>query len=579
MITIPPPRPDQIYTSHIPDPPLPKSSSFEYLFPKSGEYKYYPKPRGSKVAFIDGLTGRSVTREEVEQQGLALAGGLKKLGLKKGDVACIFGLNSLEWVNACYGCQAAGVITSSANAGYTPSELLHQLRDSTSQTVFVEPTLLPVLLQTIKLDPAYTLPQERIILLCQKTAKPDNLKQYLCTEDLWDLGKGVDGRMEWVEGDEQRTAYLCYSSGTTGRAKGVETTHHNITSQLQCVAPSIEPITDKDVFLAILPFSHIFGLVKHVHFSVRMGSTVVLLPRFEEIAVLKAIEKYKVTFGVMVPPVILLLLHSANVANYDVTSLRGIQSGAAPLSGDLIEAFHAKFPHAKVVQAYGLTETSPAAMLMHLESAEAYAGFAGRLIPTYEARLVSADEPRRDVELGERGELWLKGPSIMKGYWRNKAATDDAMYEGKWFMTGDVATIDKDGWFMIVDRLKELIKYKGFQVPPAELEALLLTHPDIADVGVIGVYSKKDVTELPRAYIVLKRGLANLSHTEQAKKSKEIQDWVATKVANHKKLRGGVILIDVIPKSPSGKILRKDLKALAVKEEEAGVVNGRKAKL
>ncbi|WVQ85051.1 hypothetical protein IAT38_007215 [Cryptococcus sp. DSM 104549] len=579
MTTIPPPRPDQIYTSHIPDPPLPKISSFEYFFPNSGEYKYYPKPRGSKNAFIDGLTGRAVTRDDIHQQALALAGGLKKLGLKKGDVACIFGLNSLEWVNSCFGAQAAGVVISSANAAYTPTELLHQLRDSTSQAIFVEPILLPVLLQAIKLDPAYTLPQERIILLCQKTTKPDNLKQYSCTEDLWDLGKGVDGLMEWEEGDEKKTAYLCYSSGTTGKAKGVETTHHNMTSQLQALTPAIEPITDDDVFLGILPFSHIFGLTKHVHFSVRLGSTVVVLPRFEEISVLKAIEKYKVTFGLMVPPVILLLLHSPNVAKYDVTSLRGIQSGAAPLSRELIEAFHAKFPHTKVVQGYGLTETTPAALIMQLESAKAYAGYAGRLLPTYEARLVGADEPRKDVEKGERGELWLKGPSVMKGYWRNKTATEDALYEGKWFKTGDVATVDENGWFMIVDRLKELIKYKGFQVPPAELEALLLTHPEIADVGVIGVYSKKDVTELPRAYIVLKSGLANLSHSERAEKSKAIQDWVASKVANHKKLRGGAILIDAIPKSASGKILRKDLKALAVKEEEAGVLNGRKAKL
>lgn len=208
------------------------------------------------------------------------------------------------------------------------------------------------------------------------------------------------------------------------------------------------------------------------------------------------------------------LLHSSLVSNYDISSIRGFQSGAAPLSADLINAFESRFPHILITQGYGLTETTPVSHVMTLDESRHHPGAIGRVIPTYQARLVDADSGR-DVEIGERGELWLKGPSVMKGYWRNEEATRNAFDDG-WFKTGDVAIVDDRKYFTyvllsclfvprptgiscsIVDRVKELIKYKGFQVPPAELEALLLGHPDVADVGVIGVYDKSQATELPR---------------------------------------------------------------------------------
>ncbi|WRT67974.1 uncharacterized protein IL334_004948 [Kwoniella shivajii] len=592
-ITSSQPRPDQLYTSEIPAPYLPRVSVFHYLFPfkkyKSkhrSRFLYYPDPNLEKPSFIDGLTGRFVTRGQVEEQAKQLATGLKMKGIEREQVGCIFGMNSLEWVNANFGCQALGAVVSPANYAYTPDELLHQMRDSTASFAFVQPALLPTFLKAIELDPKYTIPDNRIFLLCTKSEKEaliqkggneaEWMSRFLCSEEVWEKA-GTPKRFQ--DGMEERTAYLCYSSGTTGKGKGVETSHHNMTSQVQALNCSYEPIKYKDVILAMLPFSHIYGLTVTLHHPLTVNGTVVILPRFDEIAFLKAVEKFKVTWALVVPPMLIALIHSANVAKYDISSIRGFMSGAAPLSSDLIKVFESKFSHIKLTQGYGLTETTPVSHVMNLAEAPGRDGKIGRVIPTYQARLVDQDTGK-DVEKGERGELWLRGPSVMKGYWKNPSATDGVFAKGGWFKTGDVATIDNEGYFSIVDRVKELIKYKGFQVPPAELEALLLTHPEVTDSGVIGIYSKDQATELPRAYVVPKGGLAALP-SAQAKEefSRKVQEWVAEKVANHKRLRGGVILVDIIPKSPSGKILRKDLRARAVQEEEEKGQRGRVAKL
>lgn len=279
-----------------------------------------------------------------------------------------------------------------------------------------------------------------------------------------------------AEGEEKDTAYLCYSSGTTGRAKGVETTHHNMTSQVQAVNLVMEPLkAGRDRVLGILPFSHIYGLTLLIHYPIMTGVPIVVLPRFDEIGVLENIQKHKITFAYVVPPVLLVLLHSANVPKYDISSLRGVMSGAAPLSSDLAHAVQDKLKFG-VTQGYGLTETSPVSHVMTVQESQGRKGRIGKLMPTYQARLVTEDG--KDVVkqgAGERGELWLRGPSVMKGYWRNKEATQNTFAEGGWFMTGDVAEVDSEGYFAIVDRVKELIKYKGFQGMFHHLPLILLS--------------------------------------------------------------------------------------------------------
>lgn len=374
-----------------------------------------------------------------------------------------------------------------------------------------------------------------------------------------------------------------------------------MTSQVQGVSLVMEPLqAGRDRVLGILPFSHIYGLTMLIHYPLMVGVPIIVLPRFDEIKVLEVIQKYKITFGYVVPPVLIVLLNSANVVKYDISSLRGVMSGAAPLSADLAHAVQDKLKFG-VTQGYGLTETSPVSHVMTVQESQGRKGKIGKLMPTYQARLV-AEDGKDVVKQGERGEIWLRGPSVMKGYWRNAEATQNTFAEGGWFMTGDVAEVDPEGYFSIVDRVKELIKYKGFQgespqrvlsltwlpplcladgaVPPAELEALLLNHPKVADAAVIAYPSPAEATELPRAYVVPKSGLGALSN--QADKdafAAEVAEWIKGKVANHKQLRGGVVLIEAIPKSPSGKILRKDLRAMTKKEIEDKVKTGRAAKL
>lgn len=340
------------------------------------------------------------------------------------------------------------------------------MTDSTTSFIFIQPQLLPTLKAALEKAKSsgskYTLSQDRIILLCSNADKPTDLP-YKTIQQTW-ATENVSRSKPLSPGEESDTAYLCYSSGTTGRAKGVETTHHNMTSQVQAVQLVMEPfIAGRDRVLGILPFSHIYGLTLLIHYPLVTGVPIIVLPRFDEIKVLEVIQKYKITFGYVVPPVLIVLLNSKNVPNYDISSLRGVMSGAAPLSADLAHAVQDKLKFG-VTQGYGLTETSPVSHVMTVEESQGRKGRIGKLMPTYQARLVTEDG--KDVVSrgkGERGELWLRGPSVMKGYWRNVDATKNTFAEGGWFMTGDVAEVDNEGYFAIVDRVKELIKYKGFQ--------------------------------------------------------------------------------------------------------------------
>jgi len=264
----------------------------------------------------------------------------------------------------------------------------------------------------------------------------------------------------------------------------------------------------------------------------------------------RIIQDYKVSVAHIVPPIALSLAKNSKAKEYDLSSLKFLISGAAPLSKELSESLY-EIHKIKVKQGYGLTETSP---VTHLGlSEDIIYGSCGILLPNIECKLISEDG--QEVGYNTEGELCVRGPNVMKGYWHNKAATDSVFDQDGFFHTGDVAVVDENGNFYIVDRLKELIKYKGFQIAPAELEAVLLSHPLISDAAVIGEYSKNDETEFPVAYVVTQK---DVQHTDEL--SKEIKNFVDSKVAPHKKLRGGVIYIDKIPKSPSGKILRRELR-------------------
>jgi acyl-CoA synthetase (AMP-forming)/AMP-acid ligase II len=286
-----------------------------------------------------------------------------------------------------------------------------------------------------------------------------------------------------------------------------------------------------------------------MNLGLRNGATIVTMPRFDLAQFLELIERHGVTVGFVVPPIALALARHPAIDDADLSSLRFLMCGAAPLGPELTEAVEARLG-CLVVQGYGMTETSPVTHTIPIDPERNRAGTVGPPLRGTECRLVDP-ESGEDVAAGERGELWIRGPQVMRGYLNNEEATAATIDADGWLHTGDVGVMDEAGYYSIVDRLKELIKYKGFQVPPAELEALLLTHPAVADAAVIGV-PDEEAGELPKAFVVVAAG-EELDHDE-------LMGWVGERVAPQKRIRL-VEEIEAVPKSASGKILRRELTA------------------
>jgi acyl-CoA synthetase (AMP-forming)/AMP-acid ligase II len=339
-------------------------------------------------------------------------------------------------------------------------------------------------------------------------------------------------------------AVLPYSSGTTGLPKGVMLTHRNLVANL-CQVQASFPIEQQDTLIGVLPFFHIYGMTVIMNQGLRAGATIVTMPRFDLEQFLDLLERHAVTRAYVVPPIALALGRHPAVEGRDLSSIRTIMSGAAPLGGELSEQVAERIG-CRVVQGYGLTETSPVTHVIR-PGGDNRPGSIGQPLPGTECRLVDP-ESGEDVAEGERGELWIRGAQVMAGYLGNEEATRATIDSEGWLHTGDVAVAGGDGFFEIVDRLKELIKYKGFQVAPAELEALMITHPQVADVAVIGV-PDEEAGELPKAYVVPAGDKLD---------SEGLIEWVGGQVAPQKRVRL-VEIADEIPKSPSGKILRRVL--------------------
>jgi 4-coumarate--CoA ligase len=337
---------------------------------------------------------------------------------------------------------------------------------------------------------------------------------------------------------------LPYSSGTTGRSKGVVLSHDNLTANIEQCKHILDYDSD-DVALAILPFFHIYGMQVLMNGLLANGVTIVTMPRFDLEEALTIVQEHKVTWFFAVPPIVLALAKHPLVDQYDMSSVKVVFSGAAPLSGELGEEAEARLG-CSVIQGYGMTELSP---VSHATiPGQGRSGSSGITVSNTECRIV--DLEGNDCDVDADGELWIRGPQVMKGYLNNPEATAETIDADGWLHTGDVAHFDSDGHIYIVDRIKELIKYKGFQVPPAELEGLLLTHPAVADAAVIGILDD-EAGEIPKAFVTLKPG-ASATGTE-------VQEFIAGQVATYKQIRL-IEFIDEIPKSASGKILRRELR-------------------
>ncbi|KAH9996648.1 AMP binding protein [Russula compacta] len=571
--------PSTIYTSPLPNLSLVSQSLWTFIFRTTQHDPNLP-------AFIEASTGRVLSRADVHDLSLEFAHGIRTTlpqgsRLFRGDTAMIFSPNSIAWPIALFGLIAGGVRSTLANSAYTPTELAFQYNDSHARVVFSHPDLVPVVFAMFK----------------HIGVSEDEARRQLVVLDLWGngaevahkygvlwlgdlLGHGSLSEEEKFFGSQAgETLLLCYSSGTTGKPKGVETTHRNLTSMLPMFKAVLSSLPSRqDVGLGVLPCYHIYGMVTLMLYPIFSGFPVVILPKFNPEQFFQVIERYKVTIGFVVPPILLVLLHHPATNKYDLRSLKLLVSGAASLSAGVVDLAVKKLNSlgatVAITQGYGLTETSPVTHLLPAKDCLRKVGSIGVVLPNLEARLVASDEDDIiDAAPGERGELWVRGPTVMKGYLNNTAATANSITADGWFKTGDVAVRDEEGYYKIVDRKKELIKYKGFQVPPAELESVLLQHPEIVDAAVIGVDDPAQATELPRAYIVHRAGATNAPTSFP----KDVQLWIEARVAKHKFLRGGVVIINAIPKSAAGKILRRELRERAKSEFRLNTIS--KAKL
>jgi len=480
--------------------------------------------RPEKVAFLTP-DGRSWTFGEYWAAAKGMARALQDKGVVKGDMIGIYAPNSVEYGVALHGAIIAGATVTTLNPLYREREVEHQLGDAGAKMLFTLNALLPVVN-----DAKQHLPK---------------LEHVFELEHAWDMAASAKGEPAAVAFDpENDIAVLPYSSGTTGLPKGVMLSHQNLTANIRQTL-ALNMFSDTSIMLDFLPFYHIYGMMVLLNCGMAIGATQIVLPRFDPDLALRLLQEHKVTDLFVVPPALLVLVNHPGTAQADLSSLRFVMSGAAPLPAEVGRQASIKLD-AVVMQGYGMTESSPITNVNPLDTPRD--GTVGPPVADTLEKVVSL-ETGEEVGPGEVGELLVYGPQVMKGYWGRPDATAETITPDGWLRTGDIVTADPDGYIRIHDRKKEMIKYKGYQIAPAELESLLMEHPSVRDAAVIPKAEGDAGDEVPKAFVVPSGDSIDLDG---------VLAFVAEKVAPYKKIRH-IEVVEAIPKNPSGKILRREL--------------------
>jgi acyl-CoA synthetase (AMP-forming)/AMP-acid ligase II len=531
------------FASPFPEVDIPSTSVYDFLFGSVDDTDL------DRVALVDAKSGRETTYREMIGRISGFAGALAARGIGVGDVVGLLSPNSSGFAVAFHGILRSGATATTINALFTPKDIAKQLTDSNARMLI---TVAGLLAQAKEAAAGAGIADGDLIVLDGEgkdaTGHP-NAADFLAPG-------GPPPQVHFAP--SSHLAVLPYSSGTTGNPKGVMLTHRNLVANVAQIRPLHGMVAD-DVVLAVLPFFHIYGMTVLLNAALHARARLVVMPSFDLGDFLGNIQNHKVTIAFIAPPVAVALAKHPLIDSFDLASLATVMSGAAPLDADTGRAVAERLG-CRVVQGYGMSELSPVSHITPFDGGEREMGSVAPLssvgwtISNAASKIVDP-ETGTEIEppaegLSGTGELWYKGPNVMAGYLGNEQATRETIDDEGWLHTGDMAQVDACGCVYIVDRLKELIKYKGYQVPPAELEAVLLSHPSIADAAVIGVQDTEG-EEVPKAFVV-KQSDAELTEDD-------VIEFVAGHVAPYKKVRQ-VAFIDAIPKSASGKILRKDLR-------------------
>jgi len=511
-----------IHKSPLPDIEVPELSITSYVLRRADQLC-------DQIAIQDSSGNSAYTYAELKSAIYALAGGLSKRGVRPGSVVGLMAPNCPEYAVAFHGAAVAGGAVTTINPSYQSDEVRHQLKDSRASLLFTT---------------------EGFVDTALAAAEGTDVREVVI------LGPELPGTVSWSDVFDEHieevpvdtkthVVALPYSSGTTGLPKGVMLSHRNLVANIEQLQHAIIYDTS-EVALAALPFFHIYGMQVLMNGLISNGVKAITMPRFDLVGAMEAIERHKITRVFAVPPMIVSIVNSPRLTEFNLQSVKQVYSGAAPLGADLAQEAASKLG-CEVVQGYGMTELSPST---HSTVQGDYKpGTCGVTISNTECRIVDP-ETGEDQPVGASGELWVRGPQVMQGYLNNGDATRETIDEQGWLHTGDVAVIDERNHMTIVDRIKELIKYKGFQVAPAELEALLITHPKITDVAVVGV-PDPEAGEVPKAFVTTAPG--------QEVTLEEVQSLISANLVSYKQVRE-LATIEAIPKSSSGKILRRELR-------------------